>query len=735
MRGDRAEPPGPSGTAEQAQSREVSGSGTRKAVGTNQRRARARDPAAARESNRVVPSLRIRARRSVPPDRSPSLPLQRWFRRLHGRSLDTLAFERCSVRMPCLVAVGMMLSAFAQQPVAPPSPQTPPPVFRSGVDVISIDVVVLDKNRRPVTGLKPADFIVQLDGKAASIDVFAAVTLPEPPRLEGAVRRVGEVPSDVATNRYGNEGRLVVIMMDRTIPAGPPTLTARAIARSAVDALGPDDVAAVVRTGGFAKEGVSQGFTTDKARLRAVIDAPFMGQTAPPDMGPTGLVYGTPEQQQIGNCPDGICVFEAFQRIADAMSGFTGRQKTILFIGADINMPGVNTYALKEAYEKALHALDRANVTVHTVDPTGLETLGVGFTPTGKASAPYSRLDNLKRQGNLAVLPEHTGGRSVVNTNAPQEAVPQIFEERRAYYLLGVRRSDGKSQRGRSGEIGVRVGRGDVVVLSRRRYDLTAGSSLDRGRGDSLDRAIAPLLPATNFPVEIGLMPIFQPSGQPAVNLLLRIGASPEQVQSTGVPTGAGPFDVLVVVFDMLARKVGSVRQPIDAPAAIGDAGFEWMSYLRLKPGRYEVRVGVQPKASSVASSVYGYIDVPELKSGALAMSGVRFESALGASGPQPTLRRTFVGREAIDAFVQVRRVVGSQAPVSVRVTLTDDRDAVAVQQTSELDERAFAADVAAYRYPLPLSELRPGRYVLRIEASQATAVERRAVPFVVGEP
>ena len=351
-------------------------------------------------------------------------------------------FERCSVGLPCFAAVGMMLSVFAQQPVAPPSPQTPPAVFRTGVGLIPIDVVVLDKNRRPITGLTPSDFFVHLDRKPASIDVFAAVTLPEPPRLEGAPRWVGEVPSDVATNRYGNDGRLVVIMMDRTIPAGPPTLTARAIARSAVDALGPDDVAAVVRSG-FAREGVSQGLTTDKARLRAVIDA----------------------------------------------------------------------------------------------------------------------------------------------------------------------------------------------------------------------------------------------------------------------------------------------------PAAVGGAGSEWVSHFPLKPGRYEVRVGIQPKASSVASSVYGYIDVPELKSDALAMSGVRFESALGASRPQPTLRRTFVGREAIDAFVQVRRAVGSHAPVSIRVTVSDDRDLVAVEKTRDLDERAFAADVAAYRYPLPLSELRPGRYVLRIEASQETAVERRAVPFVVGEP
>ena len=160
--------------------------------------------------------------------------------------------------------------------------------------------------------------------------------------------------SDVSTNQHRDEGRLVVIMMDRTIPAGPPTLKAQAIARAAVDALGPMDVAAVVHTTGIAKEGVSQGFTADKARLRAVIDAPFMGQTAPPSMGPRGLTYVKPDQEMTGDCPDGTCGLEAIRRLADAMAGVTGRQKTILFVGADIVMPSrLGDYALKEAYDKA----------------------------------------------------------------------------------------------------------------------------------------------------------------------------------------------------------------------------------------------------------------------------------------------------------------------------------------------------------------------------------------------
>jgi hypothetical protein len=200
-----------------------------------------------------------------------------------------------------------------------------------------------------------------------------------------------------------------------------------------------------------------------------------------------------------------------------------------------------------------------------------------------------------------------------------------------------------------------------------------------------------------------------------------------------GTPQVTGPFDALVGVFDMEARKVASVRHSIEGPAAVGGAGFEWMSYFPLKAGRYEVRVGIAPQAGAAASSVYGYVDVPELKPAALAMSGVRFEVAPEAGRPQTTLRRRFSGRDEIEAFVQVRRAPSSRLPVSVRLQVIDDRDVVVVGRTTEFDDGAFAADVAGYRCPLPLSELRPGRYLLRIEAAQATT-ERREVPFIVGE-
>jgi hypothetical protein len=150
------------------------------------------------------------------------------------------------------------------------------PRFRGGVDVVQFTVTVLDKDRRPVTGLTPADFAVLVDGKPRPLAAFAAVTLPGDTSVANTAAPL--VASDVQTNQLPPEGRLVVIVMDRSTPGGQPMQAARAVANAAIDRLGPADLGAVVFTAaGLLK--YSQGITATAHGSALLLPRPSAGRS------------------------------------------------------------------------------------------------------------------------------------------------------------------------------------------------------------------------------------------------------------------------------------------------------------------------------------------------------------------------------------------------------------------------------------------------------------------------
>ena len=83
------------------------------------------------------------------------------------------------------------------------------PVFRAGVDLVTVDAIVVDKDGRPVTGLTADDFILTVDGKPRTIDAFEMVAV----RATDAPRDA-RLP-DVTSNDVSEPGRLILLVVDR----------------------------------------------------------------------------------------------------------------------------------------------------------------------------------------------------------------------------------------------------------------------------------------------------------------------------------------------------------------------------------------------------------------------------------------------------------------------------------------------------------------------------------------
>jgi VWFA-related protein len=132
------------------------------------------------------------------------------------------------MKAPSMVMTSVLLLCGGPLLVAQQVAPDPPPQFRSGVEVVNIDVNVLDKQGLPLRGLTASDFTVTVAGQPRRVVtaeyVDASVTPAEQPK-----------PADeeiVSTNEGGGTGRLFAFVVDQnTLEPGNARHVATAASR------------------------------------------------------------------------------------------------------------------------------------------------------------------------------------------------------------------------------------------------------------------------------------------------------------------------------------------------------------------------------------------------------------------------------------------------------------------------------------------------------------------------
>ncbi len=648
------------------------------------------------------------------------------------------------------------------------------PRFRGGTDLVQVDVSVLDSKRRPVSGLTASDFTILEDGKPRPIEGFTEVHLAA--RVpKGSAPWVREVSPDVASNTtLGVEGRIVIILLDRSIPWGEPTQTARRIAAAAINELGPGDLAAVVSTSG----GRSQNLTSDRRRLlRAIQDQDPSTNISSDSREIEEMLQasmGLPQRWtnlNDGRCLCGLCVLETITRVADAMQEAPRRRKSLLFIGSSMQLQAAGTPGggasdvgcetrLTDARREMFAAVDRANLTIHALDPSGLSNFG----PETRTSSPIRGRDLgrvrtrdttefLQHMGELEVMPDRTGGRTVINTNAPELMMPAIFEESESYYLLGFSPAAGDGRASHS--ISVTVNRRGLRVHARKGYTVEATPAAAGSGAAPIETAAAAgaldgLLPSTGEPLDLAVAAFAGPQrGRAIVALATDVKAFAPQAEDdegNDAPAG-GPVEVIAGAFDGGGRVRGSSRQSADLSAARGGPGrpVEVLSRLDLAPGDYELRVGASGGGRN--ASVFTYVSVPPFDAAPLSLSTLILGTAAGTvAGPRqlldqlipivPTTQREFSTSDNLIGFLRVYQGTARRdplQPVELRSTVIDAQGKAVAGQSVALTGEQFAKDRSADQFfSLPLAGLAPGPYLLTVEARMGERQAGRAVRFTV---
>jgi VWFA-related protein len=635
----------------------------------------------------------------------------------------------------CAVGVAVLTAGVAGQD----RQEMPPAVFRAGVDVVDVDVSVLDRHRLPVRGLTASDFTILEDGKPRPVTAFAEVSLP--PREMPPAPWMADVAPDVQVNDVSREGRLLVILMDRSI-GNERHLDAVRIAEAAVDQLRPGDLAAVA----FSTFGIPQNFTSDRARLRAAIRRPA-----------ANLPAGDPGSP--GECYCGACSLETVSGIAEALLPVRQRRKVLFYVGSNIAIQSTGRCGgvIAAERDRAIRALQAANVTVYTFDPSGLPTL----LPNASVSSPPQarpQIAHLIRRGNLEILPDHTGGRLIADPIRATEEVSDVFRESDAYYVMGFAPA-AAGTRPRFHEIRVKVARPDVTVQARRGYygpgaipaaepkpkKNMKNASAAPPVSEALQSAIAGLWPRTDVFLSMTAVPIAAPDLRSAtIAMVLHVREDLDEAGGTGGAADARetawPINVLAGAFDRNGRALETSRATMTVRQATRPGKpleYEVVSRLAVPPGRYEVR--------GRTGSVYGYVDVPDYAKAPVSMSGILLEvdpprvpeaaAAFADLVPvRPTAQRAFAPADRVTAFTRIYQGVSrAMMPGYVTAEIRDDRDTSVFHSESRVLPAQFGAGRGMdFSVELPTARLRPGEYVLTIEARHGNERAERQTRFVV---
>lgn len=153
------------------------------------------------------------------------------------------------------------------------------PVFRAGVDLVTVRVVVVDKQGQPVRGLTASDFSVRLEGQVRPVRVLNYLELEErkvdPIEARRESSNVGQAPKSTAGTI---QSRTFVLLMDDLSFRHTSSLmrTYRDAVDRLFDRMGPTDkVALLTSSGRIAPFGPTldrEGLRTRLAGLRGYFD-------------------------------------------------------------------------------------------------------------------------------------------------------------------------------------------------------------------------------------------------------------------------------------------------------------------------------------------------------------------------------------------------------------------------------------------------------------------------------
>jgi VWFA-related protein len=668
------------------------------------------------------------------------------------------------------VLAGVTLTARPEGRAYAPAQQSQQPraTFRSGRDLVSVDVVVRDRDGNIVRGLTAADFEVREDGRPQEILGLsfeeiadtAVAPLSSVDLLAGAEERMSDTSSEppkpmAAADVAGR--RLIVLLFD--ISSMQPEDVQRAVDSAnkfVAEQMSPADLVAVA-TVSTALD-VLTDFSGDRTKVAASLaqlaytegtaTPPPDASTAATDEAAAAATEATAAETSEMDMFNNDVRLRALRTLAESL-GPVEQKKAILYFSAGMERSGQDNQI---ELRTAINAAVRAHVSIYPVDTRGLQAVVPGgdarqasgrgqslFSGRGVAQQ-FSRL--AASQDTLTSLAADTGGRAFTDTNNFGEAFDRVRRDISAYYLLGYS-STNPTKDGRFRRIQVRVKRDGLRVEARAGYfaerDFAHTNRTDRET--QLQEQMFSPVSATDVPVMV-------------TGGFFRLAADRYYVPiSVAVPGYAVPvksdkeevsIDILGIVSDEQGRPLGRMRETLKFPPATGTtlAGKQvlYQSGVALPPGRFSVKVVVRENTTGRMGSFEAPVGVPELKQAPVKVSSVvlstqlqqtrggnRNQNPLVRDGMQllPNVTHVVSRDQKLYFYYEVYEPGEADGGPHLETSLAFYRGKVKVYETPVVQRATIdAADrkAALFQFEIPAGSFASGLYTCQINIIDAAA-------------
>jgi VWFA-related protein len=641
--------------------------------------------------------------------------------------------RRLLLALLCLAGATASPDAGNQSPAPGQDPPIQGPTFRTGIDLVAIDVAVVDGRGLPVEDLRAPEFEVKIDGEVRRVASAELVKVD----VEAAKKQAeSKTETFYTSNLTAPNARLIVLAVDQMNihPASiKPILSA---ASRFLDRLSPLDQVAFIT---YPEPGPRVNFTTDRLRIRLAMEA-LIGQ--PPMLQASQLNIGVAEAMAIETKRDQIVLadvvirecgrLEPQQRTQCERDVITEASQIMQRVrqNADLSLNGLRQMLQRLALVEGSKSLILISEGLANDDPSEMNAI-VALAGRARTSInvllvdlsrgditinerpPTESQDRRIQMAGLEALAMMSRGSLFHIVGTGERIFDRLASEISAYYMLGVeqRPGDERSERRR---IDVQVRRRDVTIRSRQAYVFSPAVDTRRSAEESLRDALGSPFGVSGVPVRVTTFAQQDPaSSKVQVMVAAQIGTPGAAAQE---------YTVGYVLVDDQNRVAASYADKRSLAPLTGSPNepLSFLGAVAVDPGVYTLRFGVVD-AEGRRGSVIRDVSAWKMTGEAFASGDLVIGNAPQPGEPLRAAVEPFITADNLALIVELYSTTETTwNEANVTFEIAEDENSPAL---TAFDARLGPGRLPAWRIAsgvVGAAAIPPGRYVARANIRRA---------------